>query len=70
MRSHNIGSIPNPLMTHEFGADHSPNACNQCHTDKTAAWAVNTLQDWGMTGHLIEQELHLNRNATSDHAHN
>jgi Flp pilus assembly protein TadD len=30
-------SIPDPKLTKEFGV---PNACNQCHTDKDADWAI------------------------------
>lgn len=42
IRSHEI-SIPN------VGKDHGakrPNACNQCHLDKTLHWAADKLQDW------------------------
>ncbi len=28
----------------------TPNACNQCHKDKDAAWAVAALKRWGMGG--------------------
>lgn len=34
-------SIPDPKLTKEFGV---PNACNRCHTDKDADWAVNAFQ--------------------------
>ena len=27
----------------------TPNTCNQCHTDRDAAWAVAALQDWGVS---------------------
>jgi tetratricopeptide (TPR) repeat protein len=30
-------SIPDPKLTKEFGV---PNACNKCHTDKDADWAI------------------------------
>ncbi len=30
-------SIPDPKLTKEFGV---PNACNRCHTDKDADWAI------------------------------
>jgi len=30
-------TIPDPLLTKEFGV---PNACNRCHTDKDANWAA------------------------------
>lgn len=36
-RDHSL-RIPRPDLTQEFG---TPNACNQCHEDKTTQWAVN-----------------------------
>ena len=30
-------TIPDPLLTREFGI---PNACNRCHTDKSTEWAI------------------------------
>lgn len=30
-------TIPDPLLTKEFGI---PNACNRCHTDKSVDWAI------------------------------
>jgi len=36
-------TIPDPLLTKEFGI---PNACNRCHQDKTADWALNQCQEW------------------------
>jgi len=35
-RDHSL-RIPRPDLTQEFG---TPNACNQCHTDKSTEWAV------------------------------
>jgi predicted CXXCH cytochrome family protein len=35
--------IPEPQLTLELGI---PNACQRCHTDKDANWAVNTLHQW------------------------
>ena len=35
--------IPRPDLTESVGA---PNACNGCHTDRDAAWAVATISDW------------------------
>jgi len=35
--------IPRPDLTEKIG---SPNACNQCHTDKSPAWASKTIQQW------------------------
>jgi tetratricopeptide (TPR) repeat protein len=39
--------IPRPDRTIALG---TPNACNQCHNDKDAAWAVSALKSWGVTG--------------------
>ena len=35
--------IPRPDMTVEIG---TPNACNQCHDDKDAAWAASQVKQW------------------------
>lgn len=34
---------PDPLLTKEFGI---PNACNRCHQDKTADWALEWTKKW------------------------
>jgi tetratricopeptide (TPR) repeat protein len=34
-------TIPDPLLTKEYGV---PNACNRCHTDKTTDWAVTEAE--------------------------
>ena len=36
-------TIPDPLLTKEFG---TPNACNRCHTDKDADWALKHSNEW------------------------
>jgi tetratricopeptide (TPR) repeat protein len=36
-------TIPDPLLTKEFGV---PNACNRCHTDKDADWALRHTDEW------------------------
>lgn len=36
-------TIPDPLLTKEFG---TPNACNRCHTDKDADWALQHTEKW------------------------
>ena len=41
-RDHSI-RIPRPDHSVEFG---TPNACNQCHTDKDAKWAANAVVDF------------------------
>ena len=43
IRDHTI-SVPAPENTVRFGI---PNACNACHEDKSAPWAVRALQAWG-----------------------
>jgi predicted CXXCH cytochrome family protein len=35
--------IPRPDRTHVLG---TPNACNQCHTDKPAQWATDAIKSW------------------------
>ena len=35
--------IPRPDLTRILG---TPNACNQCHTDKTATWATDAIKAW------------------------
>ena len=41
-RDHSI-RIPRPDLTLEIG---SPNACNQCHTDKSAEWSLKYVNQW------------------------
>ena len=36
-------TIPDPLLTKEFGV---PNACNRCHTDKDTDWALKASNEW------------------------
>lgn len=36
-------TIPDPKLTKEFGV---PNACNRCHTDKDADWAISAMKDF------------------------
>jgi tetratricopeptide (TPR) repeat protein len=47
-RDHSI-RIPRPDLTLRLG---TPNACNQCHADKSAQWASDSLQKW--YGHTPE----------------
>lgn len=42
MRDHSI-TVPTPENTVRFGV---PNACNLCHDDKSADWAVETMRAW------------------------
>lgn len=36
-------TIPDPLLTKEFGI---PNACNRCHTDKDTQWALDKTDEF------------------------
>lgn len=36
-------TIPDPLLTKQFGI---PNACNRCHQDKDPAWALKYVEQW------------------------
>jgi len=36
-------TIPDPLLTKHFG---TPNACNRCHTDQDADWALRHTDAW------------------------
>ncbi len=36
-------TIPDPLLTKEYGV---PNACNRCHQDKTTDWALTNCTNW------------------------
>ncbi|MGH9745115.1 MAG: cytochrome c3 family protein [Candidatus Acidiferrales bacterium] len=45
-RTHQIDDIPNPDMTQRFGQSESPNACLQCHTEKSAQWVKQRIASW------------------------
>jgi tetratricopeptide (TPR) repeat protein len=45
-RDHSM-RIPRPDRTAALA---TPNACNQCHADKSAAWAVTAVTTWGAGG--------------------
>jgi tetratricopeptide (TPR) repeat protein len=36
-------TIPDPLLTEQFGV---PNACNRCHADRNAGWALDKVEAW------------------------
>jgi len=36
-------TIPDPLLTKQFGI---PNACNRCHQDKTTDWSLEYVEKW------------------------
>ncbi|MEZ5554393.1 tetratricopeptide repeat protein [Haliea sp.] len=43
-RDHSM-RIPRPDLSVTMGV---PNACNQCHVDQTADWALAAVRDWGV----------------------
>jgi hypothetical protein len=45
VRSHDMSGIPRPAASVQHGAD-APNACNDCHADKDAGWAVRQVAEW------------------------
>jgi Flp pilus assembly protein TadD len=36
-------TIPDPLLTKQFGI---PNACNRCHADQSPDWALKSVETW------------------------
>ncbi|MEL7046484.1 MAG: multiheme c-type cytochrome, partial [Pseudomonadota bacterium] len=44
-RDHSM-RVPRPDISAMTG---TPNACNDCHRDETATWAVRTLRGWGVS---------------------
>ncbi len=50
-RDHSI-RIPRPDLSDKLG---TPNACNQCHQDKSTAWATGYLKEW-YGQDLLDQE--------------
>lgn len=52
-RDHSI-RIPRPDISLSIG---SPNACTQCHEDKSDAWAYDALQTWGVNGRFTDLSL-------------
>jgi hypothetical protein len=45
-RTHTMSHLPDPSRTLTFGPDGSPNACNECHADRSAAWAAERVAGW------------------------
>ncbi len=56
IRDHGIG-LPAPENTERHGI---PNACNNCHEDRTPAWAAETIDRWYQGARARRQKL-LNR---------
>jgi predicted CXXCH cytochrome family protein len=50
MRDHTM-SLPAPENTVAYGI---PNACTECHADRKASWAVDTLQAWYPNGRRLK----------------
>lgn len=42
VRAHTFAFI-SPAKTLQYGM---PNPCTECHTDKSAAWAIEAMQQW------------------------
>ncbi len=38
--------VPRPDLTVTLGAEQAPNACNDCHRDRSARWSASTLRRW------------------------
>lgn len=36
-------TIPDPLLTRDYGI---PNACNRCHAEESAEWALKAVEEW------------------------
>jgi hypothetical protein len=45
-RTHWMSSIPDLRSSARFGLERAPNVCIECHTDQTAAWAVDWMETW------------------------
>ncbi|MGY3528287.1 multiheme c-type cytochrome [Bradyrhizobium sp. USDA 4452] len=52
-RRHDHGfRIPRPDLSATLG---TPNACNDCHADKSAEWAASAIASWGGAGHGFQK---------------
>ena len=59
-RDHSI-RVPRPDLSIRNG---TPNACNQCHKDKSNEWSVETIEEW--YGHKLQHENTVMYNAFAD----
>jgi hypothetical protein len=41
-----MSHAPDPRLTLSFGPAGSPNACNECHSDRSPAWAAERVEGW------------------------
>lgn len=46
VRTHDMSSVPDPAATKKHGKQGAPNACNDCHQDKDADWAIAKMAEW------------------------
>ena len=45
-RTHRMSSIPDPAATVRYGRAGAPNACGDCHADRTPGWALEAMRRW------------------------
>ena len=45
-RTHDMSSVPKPADSVRLGLAGVPNACNDCHDDRDAAWAADAIKAW------------------------
>ena len=50
VRTHTMSSIPDPRRSVQLGLPGAPNACNDCHRDRSAAWAAQRMLEWRSPG--------------------
>ena len=56
--------VPRPDLSTKFG---TPNACNECHRDKSAQWAAGTVDSWfGPRRHAFQHYTHAFHAAWND----
>jgi predicted CXXCH cytochrome family protein len=46
VRTHWMSEVPRPEVSERLGLDQAPNACNDCHRDRTPAWASGWVRKW------------------------
>lgn len=46
VRSHEMSSLPNPDASVRYGQEAAPNACNDCHANRSPKWAQQVLKEW------------------------
>lgn len=48
-RTHTMSSIPDPVLSRQFGLSGSPNACNECHMEENVEWSQGWFERWWKT---------------------